>query len=53
MNKKSKSMPTKTVPFSKSLKTFNKFLTSSVGILYVTHAPKYSTSIALENNPMM
>ena len=43
----------KAVPFSKSLKTFDKFLTSSVGILYLTRTPKYSTSTAVGNNPMI
>ena len=42
-----------TVPFSKSLKTFDKLLASSVGIIYVTRVPKYSTSVAVGNNPMM
>ena len=41
------------LPFSKWLKTFDKFLIPSVGILYVTSAPKYSTCTAVGNNPIM
>ena len=52
INKTSNSMRLK-LPFSKWLKTCDKFLMPSVGIVYATCAPKYSTSTAVGNNPTM